>query len=196
MAFTLGLGSDCPYFSLPATDGMAYRPSDYASAKILVVFFTCNHCPYVTGSDEETRKTAMKYAPMGVSFIAINSNSDITYLEDDFAHMVDRMAEKKFPWIYLRDKSQKVALAFGALRTPHFFVFDEKRKLVYTGRGLDNPRESDKSKVNDLDRVLEELTSGKPVSIPLTNPIGCNVKWEGKEEHWMPAEACDLVPRK
>ena len=196
MAFTMELGTECPYFSLPGTDGTTHRPADFASAKVLVVFFTCNHCPYVTGSDEETRKTAIKYMHKGVSFMAINSNSDLTYLEDDFAHMVERMAEKKFPWIYLRDKSQKVALSFGALRTPHFFVFDEKRKLVYTGRGLDNPRESAKSKVNDLDRVLGEITSGQPVSIPLTNPVGCNVKWEGKEEHWMPADACDLVPRK
>jgi len=196
MAFTLELGSDCPYFSLPGTDGLTHRPADFASAKFLVVFFTCNHCPYVTGSDEDTRKTADKYAPKGVSFVAINYNSDLTYLEDDFPHMVERMKEKKFPWVYLRDKPQKVALAFGALRTPHFFVFDDKRKLVYTGRGLDNPRESAKAKVNDLDRVLDEVTSGKPVSIPLTNPIGCNVKWEGKEEHWMPADACDLVPRK
>jgi len=196
MPYTIELGSDCPYFSLPGTDGQTHRPADYATSRILVVFFTCNHCPYVTGSDEETRKTALKYSDKGVSFIAINSNSDLTYLEDDFAHMVDRMKEKKFPWIYLRDKSQKVALSFGALRTPHFYVFDDKRKLVYTGRGLDNPRESAKAKMNDLDRVLDEITTGKPVSIPLTNPIGCNIKWEGKEEHWMPAEACDLVPRK
>ena len=195
MPYTIELGSDCPYFSLPGTDGQTHRPADYATSKILVVFFTCNHCPYVTGSDEETRKTALKYADKGVSFIAINSNSDLTYLEDDFAHMVDRMKEKKFPWVYLRDKSQKVALSFGALRTPHFFVFDDKRKLAYTGRGLDNPRESSKAKINDLDRVLEESISGKPVSIPLTNQIGCNVKWEGKEEHWMPADACDLIPR-
>ena len=196
MPYTIELGSDCPYFSLPGTDGQTHRPADFSASKILVIFFTCNHCPYVTGSDEETRKTALKYSDKGVSFIAINSNSDLTYLEDDFAHMVDRMKEKKFPWIYLRDKSQKVALSFGALRTPHFYVFDDKRKLVYTGRGLDNPRESAKAKMNDLDRVLDEITTGKPVSIPLTNPIGCNIKWEGKEEHWMPAEACDLVPRK
>lgn len=86
-----------------------------------------------------------------------------------------------------------MALAYGALRTPHFYVFDENRKLVYTGRGVDHPRDVSKMTVNDLDRALEELTSGKPVSVPLTNPIGCNVKWKGKDKHWMPAEACDLV---
>jgi hypothetical protein len=71
-------------------------------------------------------------------------------------------------------------------------VFDEGRKLVYTGRAVDNPREASKSTVNDLDRVLGELTRGKDISIKLTNPIGCNVKWEGKDRHWMPAEAKDL----
>jgi hypothetical protein len=103
------------------------------------------------------------------------------------------MKEHKFPWVYARDTSQEVAMAYGALRTPHFFVFDKDRKLVYTGRGVDQPRESDKVRVNDLDRALDEVVSGKPVSLPMTNPIGCNVKWDGKDEHWMPAEACDLV---
>jgi hypothetical protein len=107
--------------------------------------------------------------------------------------MKKRMEEYKFPWKYLHDESQEVAMAYGALRTPHFYVFDENRKLVYTGRGVDNPRDVSKMTVNDLERALEELTSGKTVSVPLTNPIGCNVKWEGKDKHWMPADACDLV---
>ncbi|MFW5756619.1 MAG: redoxin family protein [Tangfeifania sp.] len=126
-------------------------------------------------------------------FVGINSNSANTYPEDDFDHMIKRMEEHKFPWKYLRDESQEVALAYGALRTPHFYVFDENRKLVYTGRGLDNPRDTSKMTENDLDRTLDELTSGKPVSVPVTNPIGCNVKWEGKDKYWMPPEACDLV---
>jgi len=158
-----------------------------------VVFFTCNHCPYVIGSDEVTRQTAIKFSPQGVNFIGINSNSKITHPDDDFEHMVARMKEQKFPWLYLYDESQEVALAYGALRTPHFYVFDQDRKLVYTGRGVDNPRQTEKMTVNDLDRALEELVAGKTVSVPLTNPIGCNVKWEGQDAHWMPAEACDLV---
>ncbi len=87
-----------------------------------------------------------------------------------------------------------MAKAYGALRTPHFYIFGKERKLIYTGRGLDNPKESDKAKVNDLDRALEECTSGKDISVAVTNPIGCNVKWDGKDPHWMPVEACDLVP--
>lgn len=193
MPFTLEIGSKAPDFALPATDGKTYRLADFASAKALVVFFTCNHCPFVIGSDEATRKTVEKYQKRGVAFIGINSNSENTYAEDDFSHMVQRMQEKKFPWVYARDKSQEVARAYGALRTPHFYVFDGERKLVYTGRGVDKPRDASKAKVNDLDRALEELVSGKPVSVPTTNPIGCNVKWEGKDAHWMPPEACDLV---
>ena len=103
------------------------------------------------------------------------------------------MNNHKFPWLYLYDKDQSVAFAYGALRTPHFYVFDQNRKLVYTGRGVDYPRDITKITVNDLDRALGELTSGKKISVPVTNPIGCNVKWEGKDAHWMPPEACDLV---
>ena len=193
MAFTLQIGDKAPGFKLPATDGKTYRLADFDDAKVLVIFFSCNHCPYVTGSDEVTRRTAEQFIPQGVKFVAINSNSANTYAEDDFTHMVERMKEKKFPWLYLRDESQQVALAYGALRTPHFYVFDRSRKLVYTGRGVDNPRDTSKMTVNNLETALREHLAGKPVSKPMTNPIGCNVKWEGKDAHWMPADACDLV---
>ena len=193
MAFTLEIGAKAPDFSLPATDGKTYKLSDFKDAKTLVIFFTCNHCPYVKGSDEVTRQTAEKYMKKGVRFVGINSNSENTHPEDSFELMVERMKVNKFPWVYLRDKTQKVALAYGALKTPHFYVFDSNRKLVYTGRGVDNPKDTAKITVNDLDRALEEHLAGKPVSVKLTNPIGCNVKWEGQEQHWMPPEACDLV---
>lgn len=192
MPFTLEIGAEAPQFRLPATDGNTYALSDFKE-EYLVIFFTCNHCPYVLGSDEVTRATAEKFAPRGVRFVGINSNSAHTYQEDDFPHMVRRMEEYKFPWLYLYDQSQEVALAYGALRTPHFYVFDRNRKLMYTGRGVDQPRDASRITVNDLDRALEEITSGLPVSEPVTNPIGCNVKWEGKDKHWMPADACDLV---
>lgn len=193
MPFTLQPGSEAIYFKLPATDGKIYSLTDFKNDRFLVIFFTCNHCPYVIGSDETTRATAIRFQKNGVRFIGINSNSENTYPEDSFDNMVLRMEKHKFPWLYLYDKDQSVAMKYGALRTPHFFVFDEKRKLVYTGRGVDSPRDASRVTVNDLDRALEELTSGKKVSVPLTNPIGCNVKWDGKDAHWMPADACDLV---
>lgn len=193
MEFTLKIGDKAPDFILPATDGLSYRLTDFENAKVLVIFFTCNHCPYVIGSDEVTRTTAEQFKDKGVVFLGINSNSETTHPTDDFKHMVARMNEQQFPWIYVRDQSQQVARKYGALRTPHFYVFDSDRKLVYTGRGVDSPRDTSKMTVNDLSRALRELLSGQPISTPLTNPIGCNVKWEGKDAHWMPPEACDLV---
>lgn len=193
MAFTLQIGDRAPDFKLPATDGRTYSLACFAEAKVLVVFFTCNHCPYVVGSDEQTRATVSRFKDNGVAFIGINANSENTHPTDDFDHMVARMKAQHFPWVYARDKSQEVAKAYGALRTPHFYVFDRNRKLVYTGRGVDNPRDAAKMTVNDLDRALEELLAGRPITVPMTNPIGCNVKWEGQDAHWMPPEACDLV---
>lgn len=193
MSFTLQIGNQAPEFQLPATDGKTYSLSDFASDPLLVVFFTCNHCPYVTGSDEATRQTAEKFADRGVRFVAINSNSRNTYSDDDFPHMVERMRQHKFPWTYLHDETQDVARAYGALRTPHFYAFDRERRLIYTGRALDNPRQAEKAKSHDLERALEEHLAGKCVGVPVTNPIGCNVKWEGRDAHWMPADACDLV---
>jgi len=192
MSFTLQLGLQAPEFKLPATDGKTYSLKNFTEP-ILVIFFTCNHCPYVIGSDEETHRTAIKFASSGVRFIAINSNSKNTYIEDDFDHMVARMKEHNFPWLYLYDESQETARSYGALRTPHFYVFDRNRKLVYTGRAVDSPRDTTKMTVNDLDRCLTELIRGETISIPLTNPIGCNVKWDGKDKHWMPGDACDLI---
>ena len=96
MAFTLQIGDKAPGFALPATDGNTYSLSDFDD-EVLVVFFTCNHCPYVTGSDEVTRRTVEQFAPQGVKFVGINSNSPNTYAEDSFDHMVERMKTHQFP---------------------------------------------------------------------------------------------------
>jgi len=193
MAYTLEIGSTAPGFNLPATDGKQYDLHDFDASSVVVIFFTCNHCPYVLGSDEVTRQTVLRFKDHGVTFIAINSNSPHTYPEDDFSHMVERMAREKFPWIYLYDASQDIARKYGALKTPHFYVFDESRKLIYTGRGVDSPRNSDAITVNDLENALAQYLDGKTIETPVTNPIGCNIKWEGKDVHWMPPEACDLT---
>ena len=193
MAYTLTIGENAPDFDLVGTDVDYYSLDSFEAYENLVIFFTCNHCPYVTGSDEVTRQTVEKFQSSKFKFIAINSNSKNTYEEDSFENMVKRMDDLKFPWLYLYDETQKVAKDYGALKTPHFFVFDNERKLVYTGRGVDSPKDSSNIKVNDLERVLEELVDNQKISVPVTNPIGCNIKWEGKEAHWMPAEACDLI---
>jgi len=190
--FTLEIGSDAPDFSLLGTDGKNYSLKNFEDAEILVIFFTCNHCPYVLSSEKVTAETANRFKPR-VALVGINSNSEKTKPLDSFDYMVERMEQNQFPWVYLRDNLQLTALKYGALRTPHFFVFDKERKLIYTGRGIDSPREPEKMKVNDLERTLEEHLSGQPITHPLTNPIGCNIKWEGKDAHWMPEEACDLI---
>ena len=93
----------------------------------------------------------------------------------------------------MHDPDQTTALSYGALKTPHFFIFNQERKLVYTGRGVDSPLDSSKIKVNNLELALDELTSNDLISTPVTNPIGCSIKWEGRDSHGMPPEACDLI---
>lgn len=193
MAFTLSIGEKAPDFNLRGTDGKMHALADFSTKDILVLFFTCNHCPYVINSNELTRNTVTKFANESVQFIGINSNSVKTREKDSYEHMIKIMKENEYPWLYLHDETQEVAQAYGALRTPHFYVFDEDRKLIYTGRAVDNPRAPEKVTRYDLEQVLTEKLAGTPISQPVTNPLGCNVKWDGEAADWMPAEACDLV---
>ena len=193
MAFTLQLGDHAPNFSLPATDGKTYSLENFQNAKVLVIAFTCNHCPYVINSEARVLEFTRQYQPRGVAYVAINSNSANTYADDGFEHMKQRALERGFDFPYLRDESQQTALDYGALRTPHFYVFDAERKLRYTGRMDDNPRNPGQETTHELRDAVEDLLANRQVAVPLTNPIGCNVKWDGKEKHWMPAEACDIV---
>ncbi len=193
MAFTLQLGQKAPDFKLPGTDGRDWTLRDVADAKVLIINFTCNHCPFVTGSQERVDALHAAYAPKGVAMIAINSNETVNHPDDSFDHMVDRAKKLELAYPYVRDESQDVARAYGALRTPHFYVFDAERKLRYTGRMDDNPRDASKATTHELRDALDDLLAGREVGTPLTNPIGCNVKWKDQDAHWMPAEACDLV---
>jgi len=193
MAFTLEIGEVAPGFSLPATDGKTYSLENFAEAEILVLVFSCNHCPYVIGSEDRMIAFADDYAKRGVQLVAINSNAVTTYADDSFEHMVERAREKNFPFVYLRDESQQTALEYGALRTPHYYVFDARRKLRYTGRMDDNPRTPGAETTHELRDAADALLSGSTPAPEKTNPIGCHVKWAGQDEHWMPGEACDLV---
>jgi hypothetical protein len=119
-----------------------------------------------------------------VALVGINSNETKEHPGDGFQQMKDRAKEKGFKWPYLRDEDQKVALAYGALRTPHFYVFDQQRKLRYTGRMDDNPRTPGAEKTHELRDAMDALLAGKQPAVPMTNPIGCNVKWWGKDNRW------------
>jgi len=193
MAFTLEIAEPAPNFDLPGVDGKSYSLADFADAKVLIVVFSCNHCPYVVGSEERMKALHADYSPRGVAMIAINSNETDNHPTDDFDHMVERAKEKGFEFPYVRDEGQDVARAYGALRTPHFFVFDAGRRLRYTGRMDDNPRQGGQETTRELRDALDALLEGADPPVQVTNPIGCNVKWKGKAEHWMPPEACDLV---
>ncbi len=193
MAFTLELGHKAPDFSLPGVDGKTWSLSDFDQAKLLIVVFSCNHCPFVIGSEDRMNELYQKYQPKGVEMIAINSNEQENHPTDSFDHMVERAKEKGFQFPYVRDASQEVAKAYGALRTPHFYVFDAERKLRYTGRMDDNPRNPGQETTHELADALDALLEGKEPPVALTNPIGCNVKWKDQDAHWMPPEACDLV---
>ncbi|HUT57635.1 MAG TPA: thioredoxin family protein [Phycisphaerae bacterium] len=193
MAFTLRLGAQAPDFNLPGVDGRDYALGDFKSAPILVIEFSCNHCPFVIGSEDRLKALHRKYGPRGVAIVAINSNETVHHPDDSFDHMVTRAKKDALPWVYVRDESQDVARAYGALRTPHFYVFDSSRRLRYGGRMDDNPHEADKATTHELADALDALLADQEPPITLTNPIGCNVKWIGQDAHWMPPEACDLV---
>ena len=193
MSYTLSIGSQAPKFNLLATDERHHTLEEFSHFKLLVLFFTCNHCPYVIGSNENTRQLAKEYAQKEVGFVAINSNSANTYPEDSFEHMKEVMKKEQYPWTYLYDEDQSVARAYGALCTPHFFLFNEKRKLIYTGRAVDSPKDIKRATTHELKDAIESSLKNDSIKQPMTNPIGCNIKWDGKPPHWMPPEACSIV---
>ena len=193
MSFTLQIGTSCPNFSLPGTDGKTWSRDDFKGAQLLVVAFTCNHCPYVVGSEERLITYQADYKDRGLQLVCINANETENHPTDSLEHMAKRSQERGFNFPYLRDETQEIARAFGALKTPHFFLFDKDRKLQYTGRMDDSPREPRGATTRELRDATDAVLRGQTPRVQLTNPIGCNVKWKGKPEKWMPPEACDLV---
>jgi len=163
--------------NLPGVDGKAHSSKEYSDKNILVVVFSCNHCPYVRAYEDRIIALQREYGPKGVQVIAINSNDTKNYPEDSFDKMVLRAKEKGFNFPYLRDEDQSVAEAFGATHTPQFFVFDRERKLRYAGRMDDNWEHPAAVKENYLRDALDALLAGKDVPVPETYSIGCTIKW-------------------
>jgi peroxiredoxin len=181
---TLRIGSPLPSFGpLHATDGRVVRSADFASAKALVVVFSCNHCPYVQAYEDRMITFQKDYLPRGVTLVAINANETVNYPDDDFDGMVRRAAQKKFNFPYLRDESQEVAQAFDATHTPEFFVFGpmqgkEGLYLQYRGKMDDNYKEPAAVKRQYLREAVDAVLGGKPVAEPETHSIGCTIKWK------------------
>ena len=173
---TIGLGAPAPDFDLPGVDGKNHSLSSFKDKPVLVVIFSCNHCPYVVAYEDRMVSIQRDYAAKGVQLVAIKSNDDKAYPEDSFPEMIKRAREKGFNFPYLRDESQKAVEAYGGVCTPHVFAFDRNRKLRYRGR-IDDSKEESKVTANDLRNALDDLVAGRTVRVPDTRPFGCSIKW-------------------
>jgi thiol-disulfide isomerase/thioredoxin len=187
---SLPIGSPAPPFSLPGTDGKTYSLTSFDKSDILVIIFTCNHCPTAQAYEDRIIQLTNDYAAKKVSVIAImpNDPSSInldelgyTDMGDSFEEMKLRAKEKKFNFPYLYDgENEKVALAYGPIATPHVFIFDKKRILRYSGR-IDNIEKPTKTPTErDARNAIDDLLAGKPVSVPSTKVFGCSIKWSEK----------------
>lgn len=192
MSFTLQPGDQAPDFDLPGIGGRDFTFSDVRGANGTLIFFTCNHCPYVVGSEERMQALFVRCASLGITMTAIHSNETKDHPSDDWESVVERVREKGFRWLSLRDERQLIAREYGAERTPHYFLFDKDGKLVYSGRMDNSPRDASKAQTHELEDAIADMRSGRPAAVPRTDAIGCNIKWWDKDAHWMPKEACDL----
>jgi peroxiredoxin len=172
------LGDPAPPFSLPGTDGRTHSLEGLSDKPVLVVIFSCNHCPYVQAYEDRLVAVQRDYAERGVQLIAINSNDDVNYPEDSFEQMAARARAKGFNFLYLRDASQAVAKAYGATHTPQLFVFDRARTLRYTGKIDDNWQNPKAVTRRYLRDALDALLADRAPAEARTHAIGCTIKWK------------------
>ena len=187
----LAIGASAPDFCLPGIDGKTHCLPDYASAKVLVIAFTCNHCPTAQLYESRIKQIAADYKDRSVTVIAIQPNNPMavrldemgyTDVGDSFDDMKTRAAYRHFNFAYLYDgEDQKIARAYGPAATPHLFIFDSQRKLRYEGRVDNNPRETLVTR-RDAREAIDALLAGKPVVVAKTPSVGCSTKWIYKEE--------------
>ena len=188
---TLEIGSKAPDFSLPGVDGKTYSLKDFKEASVLVIIFSCNHCPTAQAYEERIIDLAKEYKSKGVELVMISSNainalnySELGYSDmgDSFEDMKLRAVDKQFTFPYLYDGDyQKIALAYGPVATPHSFVFDKNRVLCYTGR-IDGSEKPGTGKGEDIRYAIDDVLAGNPVKTPVTKVFGCSIKWSWKDE--------------
>jgi peroxiredoxin len=186
---TLSIGSAMPAFSLPGIDGKTYTDQSFKDAKLLVLLFTCAHCPTAQAYQERIKKLVTDYKAKGVTLVAINPNhadavrlDEMAYtdLGDTFDDMKERAKDQKFNFVWLDDgPKQEVSHKYGPVATPHVFIFDKDRKLRFEGRIDDSERESTATKHETRD-ALEALLVGKQPAVATTKVFGCSVKWADK----------------
>jgi peroxiredoxin len=191
---SLPVGSQAPPFSLPGTDGKIYSLSSFSKSDVLVIIFTCNHCPTAQAYEDRIIQLTRDYASRNVSVVAImpNDPSSInldelgyTDMGDSFEEMKLRAKEKKFNFPYLYDgENEKVSLAYGPIATPHVFIFDKNRILRYSGRIDDMEKPTKTPTRMDTRNAIDELLAGKPVAVSTTKVFGCSIKWAEKS-NWI-----------
>ena len=174
----MAVGTAAPAFSLPGVDGKTWSLDSFEDAKLLVVVFTCNHCPYAIASEDRLLEIQADYGNKGVQLVAINPNDADHYPADSFDNMKKRAAEKGFTFPYLYDESQSVARAYDAACTPDIFVFDRDRKLVYNGRIDDNWQKPESVTRRDLRAVLDAALEDRAVDFKHVPSMGCSIKWK------------------
>lgn len=171
------LGSAIPRFELQGVDGAKFSSGSLSGAKATLIVFTCNHCPYVQGSDAMFIETAKRFMPDGLKVVAISSNDPGQYPEDSFEKMKDKSKRLGLPYPYLFDETQDVARSFDAQCTPECYLFNGEGKLVYHGAINDSPRDPSRATKNFLaDAVATTLEGGEPKP-GFVHPIGCSIKW-------------------
>lgn len=168
-------------FRLPGVDGRQHALEDYADRDVLVVIFSCNHCPYVRAWEDRMVAIQRDYAPRGVQFLVISSNDPEQYPEDSFDRMKERAREKGYNFPYLYDETQEVARAYGAERTPEVFVFDRDRRLRYHGAIDDNYEDPKKVRRHYLRDALDAVLAGRDPEVAETPPVGCTIKWRPQQ---------------
>lgn len=172
----LETGETAPQFELPGVDGRDHALEDF-DASALVVVFTCNHCPVAKAYQD--RLVALQADYDDADVVAINSNDAENYPEDSFDQMVDRAESVGFTFPYLYDESQSVAEAYGAECTPHAFVFDEERALVYQG-AIDDDRDGEDVTEQYVRDAIDAILAGDAFGVDTVSPMGCSIKWKGE----------------
>ena len=183
MAFTLQIGQKAPDFDLPATDGKRYSLASFRDSATLVIFFTCNHCPYVKHLRAALAEFGKECATKNVAVVAISSNDAANYPDDGPAKMAAEAKAAGYPFPYLYDETQKVAKAYRAACTPDFFLFDRGRRLVYRGQ-FDASRPGNGIPITgkDLRAAVDAVLKGTPPSLNQVPSMGCNIKWKRGNE--------------
>lgn len=186
----LALGSPAPNFALPGVDRKIHKLADYSSSPVLVVVFTCNHCPIAQMYERRIAQLAADYKDHGVSIVAIEPNDpkaitidelDSSDISDSLDEMRIRAQYKHLSYPYLYDgETQSVTDAYGPQATPHAFVFDHDRRLRYEGR-IDNSYRAELVTTHEVRDAIDAILAHREVAVKHTGVFGCSTKWKEKQ---------------